>query len=301
MGRARADRLPGRACATPGRASCAIDSASPRPCSIRRRSPSASQSLPPGINPWSGHAVAIASIDFVKRAEVLAAHRRRAARSGDRRRGASPHAGHGSRRGGLATRLTRAVVRAACRPRRIPAIAAAFEYLTVTSATRGDPIDDLPAATERRRPRRRHGARMSWRQADGSRSSRCFAAIEAIRARDLARPRTRGPRGPVDRDHDGAARRVVDMPAIERTLARRLAAARERGRSNRPSRSLPWEEDDRRRRRRAGCDAVGAGLESVDEERAALERLIALARRCASRLEDSPACAPARPSCASRP
>ena len=30
-------------------------------------------SLPPGVSPWSGHAVAIASIDFVKRAEVLAA------------------------------------------------------------------------------------------------------------------------------------------------------------------------------------------------------------------------------------
>ena len=29
--------------------------------------------LPPGVSPWSGHAVAIASIDFVKREEVLAA------------------------------------------------------------------------------------------------------------------------------------------------------------------------------------------------------------------------------------
>ena len=30
-------------------------------------------SLPPGVSPWSGHAVAIASIDFVKRPEVLSA------------------------------------------------------------------------------------------------------------------------------------------------------------------------------------------------------------------------------------
>ena len=29
--------------------------------------------LPPGINPWSSHATVVASIDFVKRPEVLAA------------------------------------------------------------------------------------------------------------------------------------------------------------------------------------------------------------------------------------
>ena len=41
--------------------------------------------LPPGINPWSSHATIVASIDFVKRPEVLAALGRGVARCVDRR------------------------------------------------------------------------------------------------------------------------------------------------------------------------------------------------------------------------
>ena len=67
--------------------------------------------LPPGINPWSSHATIVASIDFVKRPEVLAALAERAARCVDRRRGASPDARHRSRQRRGAAGVTHAVVR----------------------------------------------------------------------------------------------------------------------------------------------------------------------------------------------
>ena len=96
-----------------------------------------------------------------------------------------------------------------------------------------------------------------------------------------------------------ARRAASSNAAIARTLARRLAllsnATLEPAQA-----SLPWEEVDRSDDLEADALLSARGLESVDEERTALEQLIALAQRCADGIEDSTGCCGCSPSRASR-
>ena len=97
-----------------------------------------------------------------------------------------------------------------------------------------------------------------------------------------------------------ARRAASSNAAIERTLARRLALL-SNGAVEPAQASLPWEEVDRADDLEPDAMLSARGLESVDEERTALEQMIALAHRCAGRIEDSPACGGCSTPRASRP
>jgi len=103
--------------------------------------------LPPGSNPWAGHAVAIASIDLVKRAEVLAAIACEPLDLviADEAHHLTPGTDRGAAISRLASRATWCVLLSAT-PH--SGDAAAFEYLTRPRRGNGD----LPAQPDRRRP-----------------------------------------------------------------------------------------------------------------------------------------------------
>lgn len=233
-------------------------------------------SLPPGISPWSGHAVAIASIDFVKRDEVLAAVDDEPIDLliADEAHHLSPGTDRGAAVSRIASRVPWCMFLSAT-PH--SGDRAAFEYMTSLGAT-GDPItifrrqrDDAGVTTSRRS----HVLGVTPTDAEAS----LLAAIEAYsRAIWSARGR-----------EDGSVRLIAMMmarraassnAAIARTLARRLALL-----SNatlEPAQvSLPWEEVDRSDDLESDALLSARGLESADEERTALEQLITLAHRCA--------------------
>ena len=233
-------------------------------------------SLPPGISPWSGHAVAIASIDFVKRAEVLAAIDNEPLDLviADEAHHLSPGTDRGAAISQIASRVPWCVLVSAT-PH--SGDRAAFDYLTSLGET-GDPI------TIFRRQRHDVGLTMARRShvlgvTPTDAEASLLAAIEAY-ARAIWAARGREDRTVRLIAITMARRAASSNAAIERTLARRLAllsnAALEPAQA-----SLPWEEVDRSDDLESDAWLSARGLESVDEERAALGQLIALAHRCA--------------------
>jgi superfamily II DNA or RNA helicase len=239
--------------------------------------------LPPGINPWMAHAIVIASIDLVKRPEVLAAVEQ------------APfdlviadeahHLTPGSDRGAAVDRLaSRApwVVLASATPH--SGDEAAFDYLTrigecgdrmaVFRRTRSDVglgagrrvhlLPVTPSAPERRMLSAVESyARAIWQgRGTHDRGARLVAILLARRAASSA-------------------------TALERTLTRRLALISSRQDPSPAQPSLPWDDGDE-----ADGDAPAvllgvAGLTDGAEEIQVLEGLIAMAiaaRSCPSKL-----------------
>ena len=231
--------------------------------------------LPPGVSPWSGHAVAIASIDFVKREEVLAAIDNEPIDLviADEAHHLSPGTDRGTAILRIASRAPWCVLVSAT-PH--SGDCAAFDYLTSLGET-GEPIAIF------RRQRSDVGLAVSRRaRVLGVTPTRdeaaLLAAIEAYaRAIWIARGRE---------DHavrlvamTMARRASSSRAAIKRTLERRLALLVDGGAE--PAQApLPWEEVDRSDQVESDAMLSARGLASVDEERKALEHLIELARRC---------------------
>ena len=233
-------------------------------------------SLPPGISPWSGHAVAIASIDFVKRAEVLAAIDNEPLDLviADEAHHLSPGTDRGAAISQIASRVPWCVLVSAT-PH--SGDRAAFDYLTSLGET-GDPI------TIFRRQRLDVGLTMARRShvlgvTPTDAEASLLAAIEAY-ARAIWAARGREDRTVRLIAITMARRAASSNAAIKRTLARRLALL-SRTAPEPAQASLPWEEVDRSDDLESDAWLSARGLESVDEERAALGQLIALAHRCA--------------------
>ena len=230
--------------------------------------------LPPGANPWAGLGVAIASIDFIKRAEVLAAL------EGEPLdlliADEAHHLTPGTDRGVAVTRLaSRATWCAMLSATPHSGDEAAFAYLQNFGA-RGDSL----AIFRRRRidvglaTTRRSRALAVTPTPD---EAALFAALDRY---TQAIWRERG-------QHDHAvkliavtlSRRAASTAlAIERTLSRRLqllgTAVAE---ALQPL--LPWEEDDDADRVEPDVALSVPGLEDAADERLCLEQLIGLARR----------------------
>ena len=231
--------------------------------------------LPPEVNPWSGPGVTIASIDFIKRAEVLAAL------EGEPLdlliADEAHHLTPGTERGAAVARLaSRATWCALLSATPHSGDQAAFAYLQSIGA-RGDAL----AIFRRRRidvglaaSRRCHILAVTPTPGEAA----LFAALDQY-TRAIWRDRGR---------HDQAvkliavtlSRRAASTAlAIERTLSRRLqllgTAVAE------PLQPLlPWDEHDDSDRVEPDAALSAPGLASVIEERACLERLIQLARLC---------------------
>jgi superfamily II DNA or RNA helicase len=232
-------------------------------------------SLPPGISPWSGHAVAIASIDLIKRDEVLAAIDNEPLDLviADEAHHLAPGTDRGAAISRIASRVPWCVFVSAT-PH--SGDRAAFEYLT----SLGDAGDSITIFRRQRNDvgltssRRSHV--LGVRPTEAERS--LLAAIEAY-ARAIWSARGREDRAVRLVAITMTRRAASSKAAIERTLARRLALL-----SNvtlEPAQpSLPWEEVDRADDIEPDMTLSARGLESVDEERAALEKLIELAHRC---------------------
>ena len=229
--------------------------------------------LPPGISPWSGHGVAIASIDLVKRPEVLAAIVREPIDLviADEAHHLAPGTDRGAAVSRLASRAPWCVFVSAT-PH--SGDRAAFDYLTSLGAA-GDPITIF----RRRRSdagladsRRTHLLRVTPSAAEQS----LLDAIEHYaRAIWIARGRD---------DHTVrliattmARRAASSTAAITRTLERRLAllsgAAVE---SLQPG--LPWLEPEDADDLDGDAALAAPGLVDTRDERAALQHLLALAR-----------------------
>lgn len=229
-------------------------------------------SLPPGVNPWCGDAVAIASIDLIKRPEVLAAV------------DAVPidlliadeahHLTPGTDRGDAISRLAaRApwVVLMSATPH--SGDAAAFSYLT-NIGSHGDRLMVF------RRTRRHAGIAAARRthllpvQAD-ARQRVLFDALDGY-----VRAIWRG-RAPVD-PHARllaitlARRAASSTLALQRTLTRRMALLD--GHITEPAQtSLPWEEIDHGDDEATDAVIGARGLDDTDAELSMVRRLIELA------------------------
>lgn len=232
-------------------------------------------SLPPGVNPWAGHAVVIASIDLVKRPEVLAAI---AAEPidlliADEAHHLTPGTERGAAVSRLASRATWCVLVSAT-PH--SGDQAAFEYLKDIGA-RGDALTifrrnriDAGHATIRRtcvlpvRPTADEAALFTgidryaqaiWRErGQHNHAARLIAVTLARRAASSSR-------------------------AIACTLTRRLGLlATTIAQPDQPL--LPWADEDAADHDEPNELLSTPGLENTDEERDCLEQLIALAHRC---------------------
>jgi superfamily II DNA or RNA helicase len=228
--------------------------------------------LPPGINPWSSYATIVASIDFVKRPEVLAALGEVPidVLIADEAHHLTPGTDRGSAVARLASRTPWCVlVSATPHSGDVPA----FNYLIDLGSHR-DPIAIF------RRTRREAGLPTTRRERvmrvrSTAAESHLLDAVERY-----ARAIWRG-HGARDRAVQlvaiTIARRAASSTlALERTLTRRLALL---GESPEPTQtSLPWDDDDE-------SDGAGGtmmlsrpGLADENEERAAIEHLLALSR-----------------------
>ena len=231
-------------------------------------------SLPPGISPWSGHAVAIASIDLVKRDEALGAIDKEPLDLviADEAHHLSPGTDRGAAISRIASRVPWCVFVSAT-PH--SGDRAAFEYLTSLGST-GEPMTifrrrrrDVGVTTSRRL----HVLAVKPTDAEAS----LLAAIEAY-SRAIWSSRGREDRAVRLIAITMTRRAASSKAAIERTLTRRLALLSNA--TPQPAQtSLPWEEVDRSDDLEPDLMLSARGLESVDEERIALEGLIALARR----------------------
>ena len=233
--------------------------------------------LPPGANPWAGHAVAIASIDFIKRPEVLAALEGEPIDLliADEAHHLTPGTDRGAAVSRLASRATWCAMVSAT-PH--SGDDSAFAYLQNIGAR----VESLAIFRRRRidvglaTTRRCHVLPVT----PTSDEAVLFAALDQY-TRAIWRDRGR---------HDQAVRLIAmtlsrraasTALAIERTLSRRLqllgTAVAE------PLQPLlPWDEDDDTDRVEPHAALSAPGLESAIEERACLERLIRLARLCAN-------------------
>lgn len=234
-------------------------------------------SLPPGVNPWSGHAVVIASIDFIKRDEVLAALAGEPIDLliADEAHHLTPGTDRGAAVSRLASRATWCLLLSAT-PH--SGDRTAFEYLENIGA-RGD------AMTIFRRSRTDAGF-VSERRAHvlavtpTPNEAALFTALEQY-TRAIWRERGR---------HDRAVRLIAVIlsrraastrRAIERTLTRRLdLLGATIARPSQPR--LPWDEEDDADQMDADAVLSAPGLDSARKERAWLERLIELSRQCST-------------------
>ena len=232
-------------------------------------------SLPAGVSPWSGHAVAIASVDFVKRPEVLAAIDCEPIDLliADEVHHLAPGTDRGAAMSRLAARAPWCVLVSAT-PH--SGDRAAFEYLTTMGATR----DSMAIF---RRQRRDAGLADSRRErflavTPSGAEAALLAAIERY-ARAIWT--ARGREDPAVRlVAMTMARRAASSPAaITRTLERRLSLLG--GVAPQPAQAaLPWEEVEDGDDPDADWQLAAAGLADAREEHAALQHLIALAAAC---------------------
>ncbi len=228
--------------------------------------------LPPGINPWSSHATIVASIDFVKRPEVLAALAEVSldVLIADEAHHLTPGTDRGSAVARLAARTPWCVLVSAT-PH--SGDVAAFEYLTDLGSHR-DPIAVF------RRTRREAGLHTARRErvmrvATTEAESDLLFAVERY-----ARAIWQGHGA-----HDRAvqlvavtiARRAASSTlALERTLTRRLALL---GLSPEPIQaSLPWGDEDESDGAGNAAMLSRPGLADEHEERSAIAHLLALVR-----------------------
>jgi superfamily II DNA or RNA helicase len=230
--------------------------------------------LPPGANPWTGLAVAIASIDFIKRSEVLAALEQQPfdLLIADEAHHLTPGTDRGAAVSLLASRAPWCVMLSAT-PH--SGDAAAFDYLTHLGA-RGESL----AIFRRNRnevglssARRAHVLPITTTAAEAA----LFAALDRY-ARAIWRERGK---------NDHAVRLIAitllrraasSAQAIDRTLTRRLELlAMPAAEPTQPL--LPWDEGEDEAQ---DSDAILStpGLEDPAKEHAALEQLIELARQC---------------------
>jgi superfamily II DNA or RNA helicase len=232
--------------------------------------------LPPGINPWSSHATIVASIDFVKRPEVLAALAEVPldVLIADEAHHLTPGTDRGSAVARLAARMPWCVLVSAT-PH--SGDVAAFDYLTDLGSHR-DPIAIF------RRTRREAGFHTARRERvmrveTTAAESDLLSAVEAY-----ARAIWRGCGA-----HDRAvqlvamtiARRAASSTlALERTLTRRLALL---GQSPEPIQvSLPWGDEDESDGAGNAAMLARPGLADEHEERSAIAHLLALVRSSAA-------------------
>ena len=232
-------------------------------------------SLPAGMNPWAGLAVAIASIDFIKRPEVLAAL------------ASEPldllivdeahHLTPGTDRGGAMSRIaSRAAWCVLLSATPHSGDQAAFEYLKNIGA-HGDSM------TIFRRSRSDAGLAAVRRShllavTPTAHEAALLAALEHY-TRAIWNERGR-------RDHAArliavtlARRAASSRCAIERTLTRRLERLGEDvAQPSQPR--LPWHDEDDADGTEPDAWLATPGLDSPVEERACLERLILLTRQC---------------------
>ena len=231
-------------------------------------------SLPPGINPWTTHATAIASIDYIKRAEVLAAvcevpidliiadeaH----------------HLTPGTDRGVAACRLASQApwcVLLSATPH--SGDEAAFEYLTRIGSHR-----EAIAIFRRSRSsggiiaaRRERLVRMGPAPAERE----LLDAVEQY-TQAIWRGRGRGDRSARLVAITIAKRAASSTLALERTLQRRSQLLNS---TPEPVHApLPWEEDDDADDCGSSAILAAAGLDSEPEERAAIDSLLSLISRC---------------------
>lgn len=232
-------------------------------------------SLPPGVSPWSGHRVAIASIDFIKRPEVLAGIEAEPIDLliADEAHHFAPGTDRGAAISRLAARATWCVLLSAT-PH--SGDAAAFEYLARLGA-HDDPLAIF------RRSRRDVGL-------DSTRRSHLLRVRqtheEAALAQGLeqyARAMSRE-RGRDDRSVGLIAitlqrRAASSSTAILRTLSRRRALLE--GATPQPVQPLlPWDDEDHSDDVEADALLAIPGLQDLTRECAVVGRLIELSRAC---------------------
>ena len=231
--------------------------------------------LPAGVSPWSGHAVTIASIDFVKRPEILSSIDNEPIDLviADEAHHLAPGTDRGAAVSRIAARAPWCVLVSATPHSGDPA---AFAYLTSMGAV-GDPI----AIFRRRRSdvglavsRRSHVLRVRPTDEEAA----LLAGIEGY-ARAIWTARGREDRTVRLIAMTMARRAASSAAAITRTLHRRLALLTDVATEPAQS-SLPWEEADDADDVDADAVLGARGLNDAAEERIAVESLIALAARC---------------------
>ena len=230
--------------------------------------------LPPGVNPWTTHRTAIASIDYIKRPEVLAAISEVPIDLiiADEAHHLTPGTDRGAALCRLASQAPWCVLLSAT-PH--SGDENAFDYLTRIGAHH----DEL--TTFRRS--RRHVGTPGGRRERLIRMRPAQPEIEVLDGVELYAKAIWNGRGA----SDPAARLVAitiarraasSALALERTLRRRLKLLD--GGFEPAQASLPWEEEDDADDCGSSAVLATAGLASEREERAAIDHLLSLIGRC---------------------
>ena len=230
--------------------------------------------LPPGVNPWTTHRTAIASIDYVKRPEVLAAIADVPIDLiiADEAHHLTPGTDRGAAVCRLASRAPWCVLLSAT-PH--SGDEHAFDYLTRI----GTHHDELTTFRRSRRNVGRPGGRRE-------RLIRMLPAqpeielLDGVESYAKAIWNGRGSSDPAARlvAITIARRAASSTLALERTLRRRLTLLD--GRLEPAQASLPWEEEDDADDCGSSAVLATAGLASDADERAAIDHLLWLIGRC---------------------